>query len=51
VQAGAHNFGAAGAKRRLALGYNFVTVGSDARLMTLGSQEIMQQMNGSLGPK
>ena len=51
VQAGAHNFGAEGAKRRLALGYNFVTVGSDARLMTLGSQAIMQEMQGSLGPK
>lgn len=50
VKAGAHNFASEGAKRRLKIGYNFVTVGSDARLMTLGSQAIVQEMQDSLGP-
>jgi 4-hydroxy-2-oxoheptanedioate aldolase len=41
VVCGSHNGVAAGALARRAMGYRFLTVGSDARLMAAGSQQIL----------
>ncbi len=46
VKAGIHNGRADVAKARIALGYRFVTISSDARLMAAGSQEILSAMRG-----
>jgi 4-hydroxy-2-oxoheptanedioate aldolase len=44
VVAGMHNGSPPAARARIAKGFRFVTVGSDARLLTAGSQEILQAM-------
>ena len=46
VAAGMHNFSPAAARRRIAQGYRFVTIGSDARLMALGAQQAVAAMRG-----
>ena len=42
--AGIHNGSAATARARVARGFRFVTVSSDARLLAAGSQQILAQM-------
>ena len=44
VVAGMHNFSPEAARRRIAQGYRFVTIGSDARLMALGAQQAVAAM-------
>jgi 4-hydroxy-2-oxoheptanedioate aldolase len=44
VQAGVHNGIAEGALARIAKGFRFVTIGSDARLMAAGSQQVLAKM-------
>ena len=44
VKAGIHNGVPAGALARSNMGFRFVTVSSDARLMAAGSQQILKQM-------
>lgn len=44
VQCGIHNGVAAGALARVAMGYRFVTLGSDARLLAAGSQQYLAAM-------
>ncbi len=44
VVAGIHNSGPASALRRIAMGFQFVTVSSDAKLIAEGSQQIMAAM-------
>ena len=46
VVAGIHNGRADVATARVALGYRFVTLGSDARLLASGSQELLAAMRG-----
>ncbi len=46
VKAGIHNGRVDVAKARIALGYQFVTISSDARLMAAGAQEILGAMRG-----
>ena len=50
VQAGVHNGIAEGALARIAKGFRFVTVGSDARLMAAGSQQVLAQMRAARAP-
>src|SRR5512135_1742227 len=47
VVAGMHNGGPAAARARIAKGFRFVTVSSDARLLAAGSQEILQAMRAT----
>ncbi|MFO1224052.1 MAG: aldolase/citrate lyase family protein [Burkholderiaceae bacterium] len=42
VRAGVHNGVPAVARARIALGFDFVTLGSDARLLSAGSQELLK---------
>jgi 4-hydroxy-2-oxoheptanedioate aldolase len=50
--AGIHNGSAEGALKRIASGFQFVTIGSDARLMAAGSQQILTKMRASkVAPK
>lgn len=49
VFAGVHNGGAASALKRIAKGFNLVTVSSDARLMAAGAQQIITSMRGAPG--
>ena len=44
IQAGVHNGIAEGALARVAKGFRFVTIGSDARLMAAGSQQMLGKM-------
>jgi 4-hydroxy-2-oxoheptanedioate aldolase len=44
VVAGIHNGVADGALARAAKGFRFVTIGSDARFLALGSQQVLTQM-------
>jgi 4-hydroxy-2-oxoheptanedioate aldolase len=44
IAAGMHNFSPEAARRRIAQGYQFVTIGSDARLMALGAQQAVAAM-------
>jgi 4-hydroxy-2-oxoheptanedioate aldolase len=44
--AGIHNGSPETARARVAKGFRFVTVGSDARLLAAGSQQILQRMRG-----
>jgi 4-hydroxy-2-oxoheptanedioate aldolase len=44
VVAGIHNGSPEAARKRIAKGFQFVTIGSDARLMAAGSQEILAKM-------
>ena len=46
MQCGIHNGVAAGALARIAMGYRFVTLGSDARLLAAGSQQFLAAMRG-----
>ena len=50
VQAGVHNGTAEGALARIAKGFRFVTVGSDARLMAAGSQQVLAKMRAVKAP-
>jgi 4-hydroxy-2-oxoheptanedioate aldolase len=47
VQCGIHNGIPAVAQARVAMGYRFVTLGSDARLLAAGSQHLLAAMRGS----
>jgi 4-hydroxy-2-oxoheptanedioate aldolase len=47
VVAGIHNGSAEGALKRIARGFQFVTVSSDARLMAAGSQQILSKMRAT----
>ncbi len=47
VKAGIHNGIPAGALARIAKGYRFVTLGSDARLLAAGSQQLLAPMRAS----
>jgi 4-hydroxy-2-oxoheptanedioate aldolase len=51
VQAGVHNGRTDVALARIAKGFRFVTVGSDARLMAAGAQQVMAQMRAAPAPK
>jgi 4-hydroxy-2-oxoheptanedioate aldolase len=47
IQAGVHNGIAEGALARIAKGFRFVTIGSDARLMAAGSQQVLAKMRAA----
>ena len=47
VQCGIHNGVASGALARIAMGYRFVTLSSDARLLAAGSQQLLAAMRGA----
>ncbi len=49
LQAGVHNGDPAVALSRVAKGFRFVTVGSDARLMAAGAQQALARMRGAAG--
>ncbi len=51
IQAGVHNGIAEGALARIAKGFRFVTIGSDARLMAAGSQQVLAKMRASAPAK
>ena len=51
VKAGVHNGIAEGALARIAKGFRFVTIGSDARLMAAGSQQVLAKMRASAPAK
>ena len=50
LRAGIHNGNADGAMARIAKGFQFATVSSDARLMAAGSQAILSKMRGAQPP-
>jgi len=50
VVAGIHNGTPEGALARIAKGFQFVTVSSDARLMAAGAQQVVAQMRGGAAP-
>ena len=50
VVAGIHNAGAESALMRIAKGFQFVTVSSDARLMATGAQQVLAQMRSAPPP-
>ena len=45
-----HNGAPEMALKRIARGFRLVTVGSDARLMTAGAQQIMSKMRSGMKP-
>jgi 4-hydroxy-2-oxoheptanedioate aldolase len=47
VRAGIHNGVAEGAAARVAMGFDFVTVSSDARLIAAGSQQILKTLRAA----
>lgn len=49
--AGIHNGSTAAALKRIAMGFQFVTVSSDARLMAAGAQQVMATMRAAQAPK
>jgi 4-hydroxy-2-oxoheptanedioate aldolase len=49
--AGIHNGSPEAAARRIAMGFQFVTIGSDARLMAAGSQQVLSALRASQAPK
>ena len=51
IKAGVHNGIAEGALARIAKGFRFVTIGSDARLMAAGSQQVLAKMRASAPAK
>lgn len=51
VVAGIHNGSPEAALRRIAMGFQFVTVSSDARLMAAGAQQVMATMRAAQAPK
>ncbi|MEP7301846.1 MAG: aldolase/citrate lyase family protein, partial [Caldimonas sp.] len=50
VVAGIHNASPEAALRRIARGFQFVTVSSDARLMAAGAQQVMAKMRSGQAP-
>jgi len=50
VVAGVHNASAESALKRIAKGFQFVTVSSDARLMAAGAQAVIAKMRAGPGP-
>ena len=50
IKAGVHNGVAEGALARVAKGFRFVTVGSDARLMAAGAQQVLAKMRAAPRP-
>jgi 4-hydroxy-2-oxoheptanedioate aldolase len=46
VVAGIHNGSSEAARARVAKGFRFVTIGSDARLMAAGAQQVLASMRG-----
>ena len=48
--AGIHNGNPEGALARIAKGFQFVTVSSDARLMAAGAQQVMAKMRATQAP-
>lgn len=48
VVAGIHNGSPEAALKRIAMGFQFVTVSSDARLMAAGAQQVVNTMRGGL---
>jgi 4-hydroxy-2-oxoheptanedioate aldolase len=51
VVAGIHNGSTEAALKRIAKGFQFVTVSSDARLMAAGAQQVMARMRSGLPPQ
>ena len=51
VVAGIHNGTTEGALARIAKGFQFVTVSSDARLMAAGAQQVVARMRASQAPR
>lgn len=51
LKAGIHNGTPEGALRRSALGFRFVTVSSDARLIASGAQQVLAAMRAGAAPK
>ena len=49
VVAGIHNGSPEAALKRIGMGFQFVTVSSDARLMAAGAQQIVKTMRGGMG--
>ena len=50
VVAGVHNGAPEAALKRIAEGFQFVTIGSDARLMAAGAQAVMAKMRAAAAP-
>lgn len=50
VVAGIHNTGPAAALQRIAMGFQFVTISSDARLMAAGAQQVMAAVRAGAAP-
>ena len=51
IVAGIHNTGPDSALKRIAMGFQFVTVSSDARLIAAGAQQVMAKMRAGQAPK
>ncbi|MCE9657004.1 MAG: 2,4-dihydroxyhept-2-ene-1,7-dioic acid aldolase [Burkholderiales bacterium] len=51
IVAGIHNASPEAALARIAKGFRFVTVGSDARLMAAGAEQVMARMRSTSAPK
>ncbi len=51
VVAGIHNGTPESALKRIAKGFQFVTISSDARLMAAGSQQIISKMRAGTAPQ
>jgi 4-hydroxy-2-oxoheptanedioate aldolase len=51
IVAGIHNAGSESALQRIAKGFQFVTVSSDARLMASGAQQVIAQMRSGPAPE
>jgi 4-hydroxy-2-oxoheptanedioate aldolase len=49
VVAGIHNGSSESALKRIAKGFQFVTVSSDARLLAAGAQQVVASMRGHHG--
>jgi 4-hydroxy-2-oxoheptanedioate aldolase len=49
--AGIHNGSPEAALKRIAMGFQFVTVSSDARLMAAGAQQVVATMRARQAPK
>lgn len=50
VVAGIHNGTPEAALKRIAMGFQFVTISSDARLMAAGAQQVVTAMRGGMAP-
>lgn len=51
IVAGIHNAGSESALQRIAKGFRFVTVSSDARLMASGAQQVIAEMRAAPAPE